>query len=96
MTDSEMIERLVKDMVEVALANNKILALGSFKKDDMQLLDEAIQLNNFVLTTFTNIEELTDDKTTTENSNTNNDEVISQANGDGNSEGVKVTRKGSL
>jgi hypothetical protein len=55
MTEEDKLNKLVKDMVEIALANNKILALGSFKSEDFETLDEAIKLNNYVLETYTDI-----------------------------------------
>ena len=51
----DKVEKLVKDLVDVALTNNRALAAGSFKMDDVEKLEEAITLNNYILRTFTNL-----------------------------------------
>ena len=51
----DRVEKLVKDLVDIALTNNRALAAGSFKMDDVEKLEEAITLNNYILRTFTNL-----------------------------------------
>ena len=60
--EKEMIQKLVNDLVDVALINNKIISVGSFKKDDIGDLELAIAMNNEVLKTFTNIEDTKEKK----------------------------------
>ena len=92
MTDKDLIQALVNNMVLLATVNNRVIEAGGTNEEELQL---AIQLNNNAITTFSNTEE-DNDKIDTEDSNTTNDEIVSEADGDGNAEGVKVTRKGSL
>jgi len=58
MKKDEQIKKLVKDLVDVALINNKVLAGASFKKDSIDDLKLAVEMNNEVLRIYTNIEEL--------------------------------------
>ena len=60
--EKEMIQKLVNDLVDVALINNKIISVGSFKKDDIGDLELAIAMNNEVLKTFTNIDDVEEKK----------------------------------
>jgi len=92
MTDKDLIQALVNNMVLLATVNNRVIEAGGSNEEELKL---AIQLNNNAINTFSNTEEA-NDKIDTEDSNTNNDEIVSEIDGDGNSEGVKVTRKGSL
>lgn len=66
--EKEMIQKLVNDLVDVALINNKIISAGSFKKDDIGDLELAIAMNNEVLKTFTNIDDVEEKKEETEES----------------------------
>ena len=66
--EKEMIQKLVNDLVDVALINNKIISVGSFKKDDIGDLELAIAMNNEVLKTFTNIEDTKEKKEEIEDS----------------------------
>ena len=66
--EKEMIQKLVNDLVDVALINNKIISVGSFKKDDIGDLELAIAMNNEVLKTFTNIDDVEEKKEETEES----------------------------
>jgi len=66
--EKEMIQKLVNDLVDVALINNKIISVGSFKKDDIGDLELAIAMNNEVLKTFTNIDDVEEKKEEIEDS----------------------------
>ena len=52
----EQIEKLVKDLVDLALTNNQVIAKGNFPFTMLDGVDLAIRMNNQVLRTFTDIE----------------------------------------
>lgn len=90
----DKVEKLVKDLVDIALTNNRALAAGSFKMEDSDKLEEAILLNNYVLKTFTNLGEI--DENITEDAGASSDEALSEDSDSGSKEGIKVTRTGNL
>jgi hypothetical protein len=91
----DKIEKLVKDLVDIALTNNKALASGSFKLEDTDKLEEAITLNNYVLRTFTSLGSENEDNIS-EDDGASGEEVLSEDSGDSGKEGIKVTRTGNL
>lgn len=95
----DKIEKLVKDMVDIALTNNKALAAGSFKMEDVDKLEEAITLNNYVLKTFTNLGEVADainEKDIIENLGTDSESDVSGDSLESYEDGIKITRTSNM
>lgn len=95
----DRVEKLVKDLVDIALTNNKALAAGSFRMEDVDKLEEAITLNNYVLKTFTNLGGVADainEKDIIENFGEDSSSVLSEGDKQELSEGVKISRRANL
>lgn len=55
--EDNRVEKLVQDLVDLAIINNQVISSAKFGIDDVAKVQLAIEMNNLVLKTYTDLDE---------------------------------------